>query len=266
VISNLLIVENQNFSFKIFILPAQFAAPWTLQPGVVAPLAPPFPTYARAYAQTVIIVWFCQLCLLVALWIVSHGRHWSEWMKVLWNSLTFIVAQNVNNFVSSGVTREDFLYEFLQIFQGNAQYLIGLNFLRFNSSRMVRWGTKQNGTTVFKQKVELKIIFMLFFFLWIGRIVCIVIRLWAGRSGIQFPAGQEVFLCKMYIPAPRPTHPPRSGYYSSLRAGKEPVHEPDHSPPSSAEVKSVEQCVLSPFMPSWWDDKPLNKLENVCRV
>jgi len=104
--------------------------------------------------------------------------------------------------------------------------------------------------TLFKQKAELKIIYICV--VWKDSIVCIVSRLWAGRCGILFPTGQEVFLQNVRT-ASVASRPSYSVGTMMLRSWvKQLGGEPGHSPPSSTEVKSVEQYIL--------------KLENVCRV
>jgi len=60
-------------------------------------------------------------------------------------------------------------------------------------------------------------------------------------SGVQFPVGMGIFLFSTVSKLDLgPTQPPIQWVLEALSGGlKQPVHEADHSPPSSAKVKNA---------------------------
>jgi hypothetical protein len=73
-------------------------------------------------------------------------------------------------------------------------------------------------------------------------------RLRAGRPGLYFWHGQELFYSTASRPALRPKQPPVQWVTGTLSAGlKWPGCECDHSPPSCAELKIVELHYPSPM-------------------
>jgi hypothetical protein len=73
-----------------------------------------------------------------------------------------------------------------------------------------------------------------------------------GVLGFDLGWGLEIFFT-MFRMALGPTHTPLQWVPAALTLGvKQPVHEADPSPPSSAKVKEcMELYIHSPNMPSW---------------